>query len=80
MSVNVTDLRRTLRKGKWNEDSYHDFQKNGWYITIRNENKIQLQVYNKKEEEILTTGWEYLDDCKLMGGRLYMKGIEVRLV
>ncbi len=80
MSVKAGDLRRALRKAKWIEDSYHDFQREGgWYITIRGESKVILQIYGKNEEELLTTGWEYLDDCKLMGSRLTIKGMEVKL-
>lgn len=79
MAVKAIDLRHALRKGKWEEDSFRDFQKENWYITIRNEDRVILQIYDKKEEELLTTGWEYLDDCKLMGGRLFIKGIEVKI-
>lgn len=78
--LTAKQLRSTLRRKCWAEDEYHDFEKEGWYITFRLDSKLCVQAYGRKEEEErFTSGWHYIEDCRVVGNTLHISGVEVRL-
>lgn len=79
--LTAKQLRAVLRRKCWAEDEYHDFEKEGWYITLRLDSKVCVQAYGGRgeEEERFTSGWHYIEDCRVVGNTLHISGVEVRL-
>lgn len=78
-ALTAKQLRAVLRRKCWMEDEYHDFEKEGWYVTIRLDSKICVQAYGRKEEEKFSSGWHYVEDCRVIGSTLHISGVEVHL-
>ena len=80
--LTAKQLRSVLRRKCWAEDEYHDFEKEGWYITFRNyDSRVCIQAYGRRgdDDERFNSGWQYINDCQLSGRTLRIAGVEVRL-